>query len=119
MLVALGDLASAQFANTKNTPKVLTKLFNYPTDNPNTEVAFQKSNKILYINSDASYLSVSKCISRGDGCYLSNNAGTTSLLHQNPPPLNEPIYVISKNMRNIVASAAESELGSIVLQWTM
>ena len=116
MLVALGDLASAQSTSTEHTAKALTKLLNYAAINPDTEITYHKSDMILHIDSDALYLLVSKCRSQAGGSYyLSDKIGTPSFLEKNSPPINSPIYVLSKIMRNVVASAAESELGALLL----
>ena len=60
MLVALGYLVLTQSNSTKQTVKALTKPFNYASTNPDTKITFQKNRMILYIDSNALYLSVSK-----------------------------------------------------------
>ena len=61
IVVALDDLASNQSTSTEHTAKDLTKFLNYAATNPDTEITYHKSDMILHIDSDALYLSVSKC----------------------------------------------------------
>ena len=116
MLIAFGDLDAVQSTSIKHTTNALKKVLNYATTKPNTKITYHKSDMMLYIDSDALYLPVSKCRSPASGFYyLSDKIGTPLLLQQKSPPLNGPIYVLSKIMRNIVASAAESKLGALFL----
>jgi hypothetical protein len=61
---------------------------------------------ILHIQSDASYLSVSKARSRLGGLFY--------LLHNNPneDKHNGSILSVASVIKNVVASAAESEVGA-------
>ena len=71
---------------------------------------------ILYIDSNALYLSACNYKSQaGSFYYLSNKIETPFLLQQNSPPFNGPIYLLSKIMRNVAASATESKLGALFL----
>ena len=116
MLVALSDLAAAQAKSTENTNSSLQKLLNYAACHPNAKLEYRSSDMILYIDSDASYLSVSECRSRAGGYfYLSQKPTYKNEKILTPQKINGPIYVLSKILRIVVASAAESELGALFL----
>ena len=107
MLVALGDPASLQTKGTQKTLDVLTQLLNYANTHCNVTVRFWRSCMILHIHSDGSYLSVPKARSRAVGhFFLSSN---TSDPAKCPP--NRPVHVIFKILRNVMGSAAETEVG--------
>ena len=73
MLVALGDLAATQTKGTQHTLDALTKLFNYAASHLDAAVQFQKSDMILHIHSDGSYLSAPRAISRVGGYFFMGN----------------------------------------------
>ena len=67
---------------------------------------------ILYIESDASYLSEPKSRSRVGGYFfLSNQAQAKD--QADPPPLNGAIHIVSNILTNVMASAAEAEFGGL------
>jgi hypothetical protein len=70
MLVALGTMAAAQTQGTINTMDAAVRLLNYAATHPDAAVTFQKTDIILYIHSDASYLSEPKARSRVGGYFL-------------------------------------------------
>jgi len=119
MLVALGDIASEQ---TKATIKTLAKvewLLDYAASNPLATIRYTASGMILYIHSDASYLSVSKARSRvGGHFFLSNPSTDPSKPPLVRPPLNGPIHTISKILKNVVGSAAEAEIAGTYVNAT-
>jgi hypothetical protein len=63
---------------------------------------------ILHIHSDASYLSEPKVRSRVGGYFFLGN-------DTKEPPLNSAIHVISQIMMNVMASAAEAEVGGLFI----
>ena len=64
----------------------------------------------LWIHTDASYLSESEARSRaGSFFYLSTYPQGNP---PRPPPINGPIHVVSTIMKNVMASAAEAEVGA-------
>ena len=68
---------------------------------------------ILYVESDASYLSVSKARSRAAGYhYLSDKVDNPS---KQQPPLNGPVNILCKILKNVLSSAAEAELAGLFL----
>jgi hypothetical protein len=73
---------------------------------PDTTIRFYESDMILHIHSEASYLSVSKARSRlGGFFYLGYN-------QPNEDKLNGSILNIGSVIKNVVASASESEVGA-------
>ena len=58
MLVALGTIASAQTKGTDSTMQATMQLLDYAASHPDAAVRFHKSDMVLYVHSDASYLSV-------------------------------------------------------------
>ena len=108
ILVILGDLASAQTKSTQTTVKAITHLLNYMATHPEATIRFHKSEMMLHIHSDASYLSVANAKSRAGGYYfLSSQA-----INPAASPQNGPIYVLSKILKRVLASASEAEIGA-------
>jgi hypothetical protein len=69
---------------------------------------FYRSDMILYIHSDASYLSEPKARSRVGGYfYLGNNNEPAKNSHPNCP-----IHVESRIMKNVMAAASQAEIGA-------
>jgi hypothetical protein len=108
MLVALSTLAAAQTKGTQQTAEACTKLLNYAATHPNAVIRYKASDMILHIHSDASYLSEPQARSRVGGFFFLGN-GTTN------PPLNGALQVISQIMNNVLASAAEAEVGGLFI----
>jgi hypothetical protein len=78
----------------------------YLATHPDAKIRFHASGMILNIHSDASYLSVSKARSR---------LGVFFNLGYNPPNENKSngsILNVASVIKNVVASAAESEVGA-------
>jgi hypothetical protein len=110
MLAAIGELATQQTAGTKQTMEALTKLLNYAASNPEATVRFTASDMILAIESDASYLSVTKARSRAAGYFFLTNKRTTNT---DPYTPNGAVHVLCQIMREVLSSAAEAELGAL------
>ena len=107
ILVALGSIASQQNQPTKTTAESVTKLLNYVATYPNAIIRYNKSDMILHVHSDASYLSEPKARSRAGGHFYLSNSTT--------PFPNGPVHTISSIMRNVMSSAAEAEIGAIFI----
>jgi hypothetical protein len=109
MLVALGSLAAAQTQGTEKTMDAAIQLLNYAATHPDAAVRFHASDMILYIHSDASYLSEPKARSRVGGFFY--------LGHNNEPPdtkqPNGAIHIESRIMKNVMAAASEAEIGAL------
>jgi Reverse transcriptase (RNA-dependent DNA polymerase) len=109
MLVALSTLASAQTKGTEQTMNALVQLLDYAATHPDAAIRFYKSDMVLYVHSDASYLSESNGRSRVGGYfYLGNHDEPTN----NPKP-NAPIHIESRILKNIMAAASEAEIGGL------
>ena len=72
---------------------------------------------ILHVHSDASYLSENGARSRAGGYFflgsLPKNYHLPPHPKATPPPLNGAIHVLSTIIKNVLASAAEAELGAL------
>ena len=104
LLVALGSIASEQIKPTQKTAKAITKILNYVATQPLAIIKYNASPMILHIHSDASYLSEKKARSREGGHFFLSD-------HKSVSP-NEPVHTVSNILRNVMASAAESEIGA-------
>jgi hypothetical protein len=117
MITAIGSIATQQANATTATMQAITQLLNYCATHPNAVVRYYSSDMVLYIESDASYLSETKARSRAAGYhYLSNNPPQPN---QPPaptdpsPPMNGAISVPCKVMREVLSSASEAELAAL------
>ena len=113
MLVALGTLASAQTKGTEATMEALTQLLDYAASHPNAVIRYKASDMILYIHSDASYLSESEARSRAGGFFFLSNKSDPSNKETPPPMLNGAIHIVSTIMNNVMSSATEAEVGAL------
>ena len=92
------------------------QLLDYLASNPNVTIRFHASGMILFIHSDASYLSVIKARSRTSGVFFLSDPKPDALTFSKYTPiLNGFIFIMCKILRNIMASAAESEYGALLL----
>ena len=88
-------------------------LLNYAAKQPNSKIRYTASDMILYIHSDASYLSEPRDCSRAGGHYfLGDKHPDMTTPPTNSPRLNGPIHSISQIMSNVMGSAAEAEIGA-------
>ena len=116
ILVALSTIASEKSAATSNTAKKTTQLLNYLATNPDVTIRYKLSDMVLWVHSDASYLSFPKARSRAGAMhFLSNKPPTPHDPDKFEPTLNSIVYVVCKILRNIMASAVEVELGALFL----
>jgi hypothetical protein len=109
MQVALSTLAAAQTKGTEKTMDATVQLLNYAATHPDAAVRFYKSDMVLYIHSDASYLSEPKSRSRVGGYFYLGNQDEPA---DNPKP-NGPIHLESRIMKNVTAAASEAEIGAL------
>jgi hypothetical protein len=114
MLVALCTITAAQSNTTDHTATAVVKLLNYAANNPNAVIRYKTSGMTLYVQSDASYLSEPKARSRAGGhFYLSNKPANPASAPSHQPPNNAPLHTTSHILRNVMASAAESEVSAL------
>jgi hypothetical protein len=73
MLVALGTIAAAQTNGTETTMHEVVQLLNYAATHPEAAIRYHNSDMILYVHSDASYLSEPKARSRLGGYFYLGN----------------------------------------------
>jgi hypothetical protein len=90
----------------KNTQAATNQLLDYLATHPDATIRYHASYMILHIHSDASYLSVSNAHMRLGGLFLCSDK---------PPQqdtLNGSILNLASAIKNVVVSAAESEVGA-------
>jgi hypothetical protein len=78
----------------------------YLATHPDAAIRYHASDMILHIHSDASYLSVSNSRSRLGGLFFLGNKSPEQ------DTLNRSILNVAAVIKNVVASAAESEIGA-------
>jgi hypothetical protein len=106
VLMPLNDIATEQTKATEKTQASTNQLLDYLATHPDATIHCHASDMILHIQSDASYLSVSNARSRLGGLFFCGNK---------PPledTLNGSILNVASVIKNVVSSAAESEVGS-------
>jgi hypothetical protein len=117
MIPSIGTIATQQSTPTTATMRDLTQLLNYCATHPDAIVRYTKSDMHLWVESDASYLSESKARSRYAGYHYLSSRPTDPTTPPGPdepqPKLNGPISIPAKILREVVASAAEAELGGL------
>jgi hypothetical protein len=99
------DIASGE--NIQSTHDATNYFLNYAACNPNAEVIYRASDMILNVDSDAAYLVHTKARSRAGGYLFLGNAARTQF--------NGPILVLAKIIKNVMASAAEAEVGALYM----
>lgn len=111
ILTALSSIASEQAQATERTVAKVNQLLDYLSTKPKAVVRFTKSNMILNIHSDASYLSESRARSRVAGQFFLGSTPEKGV----PIKLNGSIHVMTSVLKFVVASAAEAELAALFL----
>ena len=108
MLTALRLITTEQTQGTQTTKEKAEHFLNYVAMHPNTSFKFYKSDMILKIHSNTSYLSEQQGRSRtGRHIYLGNRDDTT-----NPP--NGPILNTMGILANVMSAASESEVAPLI-----
>ena len=108
VLVALSSIASAQETPTELTKSLVKWLLDYVATHPDAILTYEKSDMILTVHSDASYLSGPQAKSRAGGHFFLTS-------EQEHPPNNGAILNISKIMKTVMSSAADAELGALYI----
>jgi hypothetical protein len=110
LIIPINVLASEQSKATADTSDKVIKLLNYCNTHPETKIRYHASDMILYIHSDASYLSERESKSRARGFfYMGNSADTAKKL------TNGAILIISTVLKHVMSSAAEAEIGAVFI----
>jgi hypothetical protein len=102
----LNDIATEQTKATEKTQAATNQLLDYLAAHPDAAIRYHASDMILHIHSDASYLSVSNARSRLGGLFSLGNKSPEQ------DTLNGSILNVASVIKNVVASAAESEVGA-------
>ena len=112
MLKALNTLGTQQAAPTERTLAAVVKFMNYAATHPDAKVQYRKSDMVLHILSDASYLNKAKARSTGGGKFFLNGRPRSDT---DPAPAhdNGAVNVLCHIIKVVVASAAEAEAGSL------
>jgi hypothetical protein len=106
VLMPLIDIATEQTKATEKTPATKNQMLEYLATHPDATIRYHASDMILHIHSDASYLSVSNARSRLGGLFfLGNNS-------PDQEKVNGSILNVAAVIKNVVASAADSEVGA-------
>jgi hypothetical protein len=105
-LMPLNDIATEQTKATKKTQAATNQMLDYSATHPDATIRYHASDMILHIHSDASYLSVSNARSRLGGLFFLGKKSPEQ------DKLNGSILNVASVIRNVVASAAESEVGA-------
>jgi hypothetical protein len=103
LIMPINVIASEQSKATADTADKVIKLLNYCNTHPETKIRYHASDMILYIHSDASYLSDREAKSRAGGFfYMGNSADTAKKL------TNGAILIISTVLKHVMSSAEEA-----------
>jgi hypothetical protein len=117
MRIALSALGSQQAAPTEKTQHAAHQFLDYCATHPDAVIRYTASGMVLAIHSDASYHTESKARSRAGGHFWLTDmpSDPTRQPLSTDPPLrqNGPIHTECRIMRNVLGSAAESEMGSL------
>jgi hypothetical protein len=106
VLTPLNNIAAEQTKATEKTQAATNQMFYYLAIHPYTTIRYHASDMILNTHSDVSYLLVSNALSRlGSLFFLGNKS-------PNQETLNRSILNVATVIKNVVASAAESEVGA-------
>jgi hypothetical protein len=106
VLIPLNDIATEKTKATEKTQATTNQMLDYLATHPDATIRYHASDMILHIHSDASYLSVYNARSRLGGLFfLGNNSPKQDAL-------NGSILNVAAVIKNVVASAAESEVGA-------
>jgi hypothetical protein len=106
VLMPLNDIDTEQTKATEKTQATKNQLLDYLATHPDTTIRYHASDTILHTHSDASYLSVSNTLSRLGGLFFCGKKTP----HKDS--INGSIVYGSSIIKNLVASAAESEVGA-------
>jgi hypothetical protein len=106
VLMPLNDIAMEQTKATGKTQAATNQLLDYLASHPDATIRYHASDMILHIHSDTSYLSVSNARSRLGGLFFLGNKSPEQ------DKLNGSILNVAAVIKNVVASAAEFEIGA-------
>lgn len=100
----INSIVSSQTKGTQETMNAVHHFLNYCATHPDAYICYHASDMILWIHSDASYLTKPNARSRfGGHHYLSDSKGRP----------NGPILALAKIIKHVMSSAAEVELAAL------
>jgi hypothetical protein len=102
----LNAVATEQTKAMEKTQAATNQMLDYLATHPDSTIRYHTSDMIMHIHSDASYLSVSNARSRLGGLFFLGNKSPEQ------KTLNGSILNVATVIKNVVASAAESEVGA-------
>jgi hypothetical protein len=100
----INDIATEQTKATEKTQAATNQMLVYLETHPDATIRYHASDMVLHIHSDASYLSISNARSRLGGLFFLGNESPEQ------GTLNGSILNVASVIKNVVDSAAESEL---------
>jgi hypothetical protein len=106
VIMPLNDIATEQTKATEKTQAATNQMLDYLGTQPDATIRYHASNMILHIHSDASDLSVSSARRRLRGLFFLGNKSPEQ------DTLNGSALNVAAVIKNVVASAAESEVGA-------
>jgi hypothetical protein len=117
MLVALNAISASQSKATKNTAAAIVHLLlHYAATHPDAILRYQRSDMVLHIYSDASYLSGPEARSRAGGHhFLSSRPADPTKAPSRQPTDNGSIHAECSVLHNVMASAAEAKIGALCI----
>ena len=107
MLHTLNDTATATSKGTEATLAAIEYFLNYAASNPDARIRYIASKMILQAISDATYLVCPNARSRMGGYHFLGN--------KDHKLFNGPLLVLAKIIKNVMSSAAESEVGGLYM----
>jgi hypothetical protein len=106
VLMPPNEISTEQTKANEKTQAATNQLLDYLDTHPDATIRYHASDMTLHIHSDASYLSVSNARSRLGGLFFLGNKSPKQ------DKLNGSILHVASGIKNVVASAAESEVGA-------
>jgi hypothetical protein len=106
VIMPLNDIETEQTKATKKTQAATNQLLDYLATHPDATIRYHASDMILHIHSDAYYLSVSNARSSLGGLFFCGDKSPQQ------DKLDGSILYVASVIKNVVASAAESEVGA-------
>jgi hypothetical protein len=106
VLMPLSDIATEQTKSTEKTQAATNQLLDYLATRTEATIKYHASDMILHIHSNTSYLSISHARSLLGGLFFCGDKPP------NEDTLNGLILNMASVIKNVVASAAESEVGA-------
>ena len=107
MLHTLNDITTATSKGTEATFAAVEYFLNYTASNPDDRIQYIASKMILQTVSDAAFLVCPKARSRLGGYHFTGN--------KDRKLFNGPLLVLTKIIKNMMGSAAESEVGVLYM----